>query len=213
MAAISLVDGRKAVILKAAAHVFRKKGYHATRIQDIADAVGMQKGSLYYYISSKEDLLRGLVEGRLQDMICAAEAILGTRHSASRKLERIVEMHLRHFQEHRDIFGIFLHEDMELLNRSSETDIRALARRYDDLIESTLTEGVETGEFAADTDKRIVIKAIVGMCNGTYTWFQSNGRYPIEEIARIFAHLIVDGIRRTSDRPPEVPGHKPPPAP
>ena len=56
-------------ILKAAAKVFRIKGYHATRIQDIADALGMQKGSLYYYISTKEDLLKGLVEEILEQSV------------------------------------------------------------------------------------------------------------------------------------------------
>jgi len=197
----TLSESRRQALLRAAARVFRKKGYHATRIQDIADAVGMQKGSLYYYISSKSDLLYGLVEGGLLEMIRAAEAIVATRHTASQKLERLVEMHLRMFNERRDIFGIFLREDMDLLNQSSETDIRRHARRYEDLLDAVLAEGIASGEFAPDIDRRLVIKAIVGMCNGSYTWYRTDGRYPIEEIARLFTDMFVSGIR-SFDHPP-----------
>ena len=60
---------RNAEILQTAARVFNQKGFHATRIQDIADELGMRKGSLYHYISSKEDLVQGLVVGVLGLMI------------------------------------------------------------------------------------------------------------------------------------------------
>ncbi len=188
-------QAREKEILEAAARVFRSKGYHAARIQDVAEAVGMQKGSLYYYISTKEDLLRGLVEGPLQAMNDTTRAILATGHRPAQKLERVIENHLRLLQEHRDTIGIFLREDLSLLDEASDRDLRALAREYEDLLEALLREGVAQGVFAAALDPRITVKALVGMCNGTYAWFRPGGRYTLPEIARRLSDLVLHGLQ------------------
>lgn len=187
-------DARKAEILRTAAGVFREKGFHGARIQDVADRLGMQKGSLYYYISSKEDLLRGLVEEPIRAMNREVRALLDTGHPPAQKLARLVEMHLRYFQEHRDIFGIFLREDIELLDQTSDSDLRALLRTYDTYWDELLQEGIAEGVFRDDLDRRIITKAIIGMCNGTFTWFDPGGRYPIQEIARLLADFALRGV-------------------
>jgi AcrR family transcriptional regulator len=195
---------REAEIYQAAARVFRRKGYHAARIQDVADALGMHKGSLYYYISSKEDLLRGLVEGPMQRMVEATREILATRHDPAQKLTRVIEMHLRHFQEAKDFFGIFLREDLDFLDANAETDLRGLVRTYDALWDEVLCEGVEAGVFDAEMEVPVVRKAIIGMCNGTYTWFRADGPYPIQEIARQFAAFALNGLRPRDTAPETV---------
>lgn len=185
---------RKQEILAAAARVFRRKGYHAARIQDVADAVGMRKGSLYYYISSKEDLLRGLVEAPLLALNEATRALLETGHPPAAKLERIIEAHLRLLQEHRDTIGIFLREDLALLADASDRDLRALAREYEDLLEALVREGMARGDFAADLDPRLTVKAVVGLCNGTYAWYRPDGRYRLPELARRLSALVLRGL-------------------
>lgn len=187
-------EARKAEILRTAAAVFREKGFHAARIQDVADRLGMQKGSLYYYISSKEDLLRGLVEEPIRAMNEEVRQLLATGHPPDQKLARVIELHLRYFQEHRDIFGIFLREDLDLLDQTSDSDLRALLRTYDAYWDELLQEGVAEGVFRPDIDRSIVAKAIIGMCNGTFTWFDPEGRYPIHEIARLLADFALRGV-------------------
>ncbi len=187
--------GRRAEIHDTAAQLFREKGYHATRIQDVAEALGMQKGSLYYYIGSKEDLLRGIVEAPIEQMIADAREVLATGYPPDQKLVRVIEVHLRHFQEYRDMFGIFLREDLDLLDQTSDSDLRALVRTYDALWDDLLREGMEVGTFRADLEPPIVRKAIIGMCNGTYTWFDPEGAKPIQEIARLFADFALRGVR------------------
>lgn len=189
---------RRAEIHDTAAQLFREKGYHATRIQDVADALGMQKGSLYYYISSKEDLLRGIVEAPIEQMIADAREVLATGHTPEAKLTRVIEVHLRHFQENRDLFGIFLREDLDLLDQASDSDLRALVRTYDALWDDLLREGMEAGAFRDDLEPPIVRKAIIGMCNGTYTWFDPAGAKPIQEIARQFAEFALRGVLHPS---------------
>jgi len=131
----------------------------------------------------------------------ATREILATRHAPAQKLVRVIEMHLRHFQESKDFFGIFLREDLDFLDANAETDLRGLVRTYDALWDEVLQEGIAAGVFDAEMEVPIVRKAIIGMCNGTYTWYRADGPYPIQEIARQFAAFALDGLRprATSD--------------
>lgn len=187
-------SARKDEILRAAARVFRRKGYYASRIQDVADEVGMHKGSLYYYIATKEDLLRGLVEGPMEGLVRAAQDVMATRHDPEQKLARLVELHLRSFQAHKDTFGIFLREDIDLLDRASDASVRTLVRAYDEVWLQLLREGAEAGVFHTEVDPRVAVKALVGLCNSTYTWFRAGGAYSIDEVARQFTLLILGGL-------------------
>jgi TetR/AcrR family transcriptional regulator, cholesterol catabolism regulator len=193
---------RNAEILQAAAKVFRQKGFHAARIQDIADEVGMQKGSLYHYISTKEDLLHGLVEGALERMIEETRAILGTGHPAPQKLAMAIEIQLRQTQEHRDIWGVLQREDLDLLNRNSPTDIRKLMKDYEALWARILKEGSDAGEFDPSLDRRVVVQGLVGMCRAVYMWFKPDGRLPIQEVARILAEISLRGLQRQPEATP-----------
>ncbi|NBB72906.1 MAG: TetR family transcriptional regulator [Bacteroidetes bacterium] len=196
-------NARKTEILRTAAGVFREKGFHGARIQDVADRLGMQKGSLYYYISSKEDLLRGLVEEPIRAMNQEVRELLDTGYAPAQKLARVIELHLRYFQEHRDIFGIFLREDIELLDQTSDSDLRALLRTYEDYWDELLQEGIADGVFREDIDRSVITKAVIGMCNGTFTWFNPDGRYPIQEIARLLADFALRGVCREESVPSE----------
>jgi len=186
---------RNAEILQTAARVFRQKGYHATRIQDIADELGMRKGSLYHYISSKEDLVKGLAAGALERMTKETSSILATGHSARRKLAMAIEAHLRLTLEDRDIWGLLMRENLELLNRNSPADIRALVRQYESLWDRLVAEGVASGEFDPRLDQRVVVQALLAMCTGFLDWFRPDGRLPVQEVARIFAEMSLRGIQ------------------
>jgi AcrR family transcriptional regulator len=186
---------RTTEILQAAARVFRKKGFHAARIQDVADELGMQKGSLYHYISTKQDLLKGLVEGAMQRLIAALHGICDTGHPAGQKLAMAIEAHLRLTQEDRDIWGILQREDLDLLNRGSQSDLRAVIKEYESTWDRLVTAGVESGEFDPSLDGRVVVQAILGMCNATGVWFRPDGRLPIQEVARIFSEIVLRGVR------------------
>lgn len=187
---------RTTEILQAAARVFHEKGFHAARIQDVADELGMQKGSLYHYISTKQDLLNGLVEGAMQRLIAELRGISGTGHSARQKLAMAIEAHLRLTQEDREIWGILQREDLDLLSRGSQSDIRGMIKEYESIWDELVAAGFESGEFDPDLDSRVVVQAILGMCNATGVWFRPDGRLPIQEVARIFSEMALRGVAR-----------------
>jgi len=186
---------RNTEILQTAARLFRQKGFHATRIQDIADELGMRKGSLYHYISSKEDLVKGLAAGALERMIKETSSILATGHTARRKLAMAIEAHLKLTLEDRDIWGLLMRENLELLNRNSPADIRALVRQYESLWDRLVAEGVASGEFDPCLDQRVVVQALLAMCTGFLDWFRPDGRLPVHEVARVFAEMSLRGIQ------------------
>jgi len=189
-------DFKKTEILKAAAKVIRTKGYHATRIQDIADALNMQKGSLYYYIETKEDLLRGLVEDILEQSVELLSNIQDTTHSPAEKIRLCIESHLRLFHANIDAFGIFISEDLTLINKTSDKDIFQLMKIYENGWLDIFNEGVKTGEFDANKDYKIIVRGILGMLNWSYRWYHLKSGYPIEQVADIFSDLILNGVHK-----------------
>jgi AcrR family transcriptional regulator len=186
---------RNAEILQAAAKVFRQRGFHAARMQDVADELGMQKGSLYHYISTKEDLLKGLVEGALERMVAEFGGILETGHPARQKLAMCIEAHLRLNLEDADIWGIIQREDLDLLDRNSPSDIKVLVKEYESLWDRLVELGVDTGAFDPDLDRRVIVQALLGMCTGFLKWFRPDGRLPLQEVARIFTEIGLRGIQ------------------
>jgi hypothetical protein len=107
-----------------------------------------------------------------------------------------IESHLRLFVSNRHIFGIFFREQAELLDRISAGDIHRLMREYQQIMAGILEEGVREGAFTAGLDSRLVTNAIFGMCNYTYKWYKPGGEVPIQEVARVFAALITEGLRK-----------------
>ncbi len=189
-------DLKKAEILRAAARVFRTKGYHAARIQDIADALDMQKGSLYYYIETKEDLLKGLVEDILEQSVELLSNIQDTTHSPAEKVNLCINSHMRLFHNNIDAFGVFISEDLYFINKNSEKDIFLLMRNYEKGWNDIFEEGMQSGQFRTDVNYRMVVKGILGMLNWSYRWYHLKEGYTIEQVADIFADLILNGVKK-----------------
>lgn len=187
-------DSKKKEILKVAAKVFRTKGYHATRIQDIADALNMQKGSLYYYISTKEDLLGGLVEDILEQSVDLLSTIHNTDNKPADKIRLCIESHLQLFHGNLDAFGVFITEDMQLINKNSEKDVFKLMKEYEDGWIAIFQEGVQRGDFKKDNDYKIIAKGILGMLNWSYRWYHEKHKLSIQEVSVIFSNLILHGV-------------------
>ena len=187
-------DFKKAEILKAAAKVFRTKGYHATRIQDIADALDMQKGSLYYYIHTKEDLLQGLVEEILEQSVELLGNIHNTEHKPREKIRLCIESHLQLYHNNIDAFGVFINEDLHLINKKSNNDVFSLLKDYENGWLQIFAEGVKSGEFNAKLNYKVIVKGIFGMLNWSYRWYHVKTCYSIKQVSEIFSDLILNGV-------------------
>ena len=186
---------RETEVYAVAARLFATKGFHATRMQDIADELGMQKGSLYYYFNSKDELLSELVTGSVQEAQGSLQTILDSDAAPSQKLNLAIEEHLRILQQNADLHLINAQEILMSLDRETAITTNTLLKNYENIWVAILQEGIDAGDVRPDLDQKITVKALLGMCNATLTWFEPTGRLTSQQIGQIFSELITKGLQ------------------
>lgn len=182
---------KRQAIFDAAARRFARHGYHAARMTDIADDLGLQKAALYYYFDSKEAILVGLIRSRIGVALESLRGITETADSPSRRVARAVGTHLQVFQEHADLYTIYNSERLHQISRDTAAVADDLGRQYEQEWSRMLEQGVASGDFSLDLDVPITVKAIMGMLNTTLAWFDDSGRLSVEELAEEYARLVL----------------------
>lgn len=185
---------REEEILAAAARMFREKGYHGTSVRDIAESVGLLKGSLYHYIRSKEELLARLFEGALEGTVRELEIIASREDSASERLRDMVKAYVASVTENLDAVALYLRE-WRSLPASELARVRARRRAMRTIFEDVIKDGVRAKEFAA-SDAKLSALAILGMCNWIYEWYRPRGRLRPEQLADELAERAVRSVIR-----------------
>jgi len=97
-------------ILEAAAQIFREKGFHAASMQDIAEAVNLQKASLYYHVASKQEILLALLDRALDLLIEHMQQVMAKPLTPDEKLRQAMCAYLQAMLEHRDLAAVLLLE-------------------------------------------------------------------------------------------------------
>jgi AcrR family transcriptional regulator len=185
------MSARRSELTREAARLFAQKGYHGTSIGDIADALGVQKGSLYSHIASKEDLL-------YETMRDGAAAFHGALDEipealpATEKIRLALRGHLRVVAEQLDVATVFVQE-WRYLQGPRREEIVAERRRYEERIRDLFREGRELSELRADLDESVAALLLLSAANWAYTWLQP-GR-DTDELADRFYALLVAGMR------------------
>jgi AcrR family transcriptional regulator len=182
---------RRSELTREAAKLFAQKGYHGTSIGDIADALGVQKGSLYSHIASKEDLLYETMREGAAAFHASLDAIADDL-PATEKIRLALRGHLRVVAEQLDVATVFVQE-WRYLHGARRDEIVAERRRYEERIRDLFREGRELSELRADLDESVAALLLLSAANWAYTWLQS-GR-ETDELADRFYALLVDGMR------------------
>ena len=186
-------------IIAAAAKVFQTKGYHAATVQDIADAVGILKGSLYHHVKSKEDLLYLIVKEPIGRMYERMSEIAAGDRPAGEKLRRAIHAHLEAFDQHYPHLFVYLHEREEMKRRFRE-QFKLSPKQYERCWQQILREGVKSGEFRADLDVPVVSYGLLGMVNWLYKWYDPRGRLGVREVAGQLSALALAGLAAAPPR-------------
>ena len=181
-------------IYDVAGELFAERGFAATRMEDIAAGLGMQKASLYYYFDSKETLLTSLVQSRVGIALDAIRDIVEQEESATSRVREGVNRHLSVFQDHSDVYTIYNSERLHSISRETAQTVDSLGREYEQLWGRLFREGMQQGEFRGDLDVSVTVKALLGACNATLSWFQPGGRYTIEQVADRFSEIFLNGV-------------------
>ena len=182
---------KRALILKAAAHAFGRKGFHATTLEEIAADLKVTKASLYYYFSTKEELLFEVHLLSLGDLIRRVDHFLGEERSPVAQLQAVVAEHLRVLAS--DYEGAFLlQQEYELPQKYREEIIR-LRDQYEHRVLGVVQEGVRQHLFRVK-DPRIVVRMMLGAINWFLRWYRADGRLSVDEIADAYIDCIFYGL-------------------
>lgn len=182
---------RRNELTRQAARLFAQKGYHGTSIGDLADAMGVQKGSLYAHIASKQDLLHETMAEGARAFHAGLDAI-DDHLPAVEKTRLALRSHLRVVAEQLDVATVFVQE-WRYLEGERRDEIVAERRRYEDRIRAWFREGRELGELRTDLDDGTAALLVLSAANWAYTWLQP-GRNT-DELADRFHDLLVNGMR------------------
>jgi AcrR family transcriptional regulator len=189
--------GRNQQILLTAARLFRLYGYHGTSMQDLAEALGLQRGSLYHYIESKEEILYTLMKEAIETFIRQVEPIVLSSQPAAQRLRNAVAAHLRVLVSLTDAVAVFLHE-LKALGSSNQQHIVALRDHYEGLYRKLLAEGIADGSFRP-IEPKVATFAILGILNWPYHWYKPEGPLTVEQLAESFSDLILRGLQATTE--------------
>ncbi len=177
-------------VIEAAIRVFHKKGYASASIQDVADEVGMLKGSLYHYIDSKEDLLARIFEdsaGQFEEMLAEVGRLEGPPVERLRLFARQCSLwYLQNIER----VAIYVNE-WEQLSGKRLKEVKRIRLAYEQQLGGLIGEVKAAGEAPSDLDVNFATYFTIGALNGLPTWYRRRGADPAEAIADRYAEMIV----------------------
>ena len=163
-----------AALIKAAAEVFKSKGYHNATIDDIADAAGISRPTVYKYTQSKRALLDSMVDAVLDAITARLHQVLAGTGQPGDKLRRLIAIHIETATSMHTFYGILFSEEAELSDEA-----RARFHSFSHAVavdfQALLDECVAAGAAARSVDTRIAANLVLSMLTSLYRWYDPTG--------------------------------------
>lgn len=191
-------DAKRQEVIDIAARVFAEQGYHATSIDDLVEATGLQRGGLYYYIDGKQELLLAIHERFIEPLLATAREIVAEGLPVDETLRLLAHALMQDIANYRDQVTVFLHEWRVLRTTPEWRHVHQARREFEEVIESVLARGEQEGLFEV-SELRLTTYAFLGMFNYAYTWFDPHGARTPEEIAERFVGIFLGGVTLRPD--------------
>ena len=180
-------------LIKVAARMFHERGYDATSLQDIAEELGLLKGSLYHYIASKDDLLWAVIFKQHQSSMALAQRCREMRGTPTERLQEFVRGYAVSLRNERDSVSVYLRE-IGRLSKARRTIILDEREQYVTFVRELLDEGVATGEFRQGMDTALVAQGVLGMLNSTYRWYRPRSKVSPTKVTNELLEFVLRGV-------------------
>ena len=186
-------DATRGAILRAAAGVFRQRGFADTGMREIAAAADLSPGNLYYYFKSKADILFFCQDHSVGRMLHHAADLEKSGLAPAERLRRMIVAHMLCTLDELD--GAAAHTEVDALPAALRKRIVAKRDRYEKAIRRIVAEGARTGAFTG-TDPVLATRAILGALNWTTRWYKPDGKLQPQQVADAFADYLVRGLSK-----------------
>jgi len=173
--------------------MFHERGYQLTTTQEIGAELGLLKGSIYYYISSKEDLLFELIEQYHIETRGYFDRVVESDQRPVAKIRELITTATAHTARHVTRSSLF-YTEWRALSVERQQQILLERARHEDALVAWISEAQRDGDIRPDADPKLAALAILGMVNSVYRWFRPDGRRTAEQVGEEFCALTVDGL-------------------
>jgi AcrR family transcriptional regulator len=180
-------------ILKSAAKAFRKLGYHGATVEQIATALHMKKGNLYYYFRNKEEILFACHQYSLDRLMQLLEEVEASALPPEDQLRRLVHAFVHTILD--ELHGTALFLDLEALTPAHLKAVIVRRDRFDHGVREILEKGIAGGAFVP-ADAKLLTFALMGAVNWIPRWFSPEGPATSQQIAEAFADYFVAGLKQ-----------------
>ena len=196
-------EKKRKEILHVAASVFREFGFEKATVDEIAQRTNLDRASLYYYFKGKRELFREMVGSATFSNVEIAETIAAGDAGPASKLRQLITEIFDSYERHYPYLFVYLQEDMNRLTVDDSEwseKILELNRRFDLAVTGIVSDGIESGVFQSKGGPKLIMAALIGMCNWSHRWFRVDGPMRGTEIADIFCDMVLNGLLTPQDR-------------
>ncbi len=183
-------------ILDAAVEVIAENGYHSSQVSKIAKEAGVADGTIYLYFDNKEDILISLFQEKMGQFIEKIEDAIQSEQDADKKLYTLIEMHLQQLTENPKL-AIVTQLELRQSNKHLRLKINAVLKRYLQIIDDVLKDGMEKGIFHDHLNVRLVRQMIFGTIDEVVTnWVMKEQKYDLMTQAKDVHFIISNGLKK-----------------
>lgn len=173
--------------------MFHERGYEATSLQEVADEIGLLKGSLYYYIKTKEDLLWAIVLRPHTAALALMEECSAMDAPPAGRLTWFITSYLSLLAKDRIFVTVYLNE-LDRLSQARLETIRTERAKFIGFVTDLIDEGQRTGAFRPGGSAEVLALAILGMLNASVQWYRGRRPHRTDEIVESIILLVSSGI-------------------
>lgn len=196
-------EARKKDILETAMHMFAEKGFHAVKVDDIAESVGLSKGTIYLYFKNKENLFFSIIEEKTKEMFARMREALQSQESIDRRLERFVTAFLKFFDMNKPYFKL-IHTEKTRMHEDDRYRLRNHMLRvfsdYESLLVNFVREGQQEGFFRS-MEPQMIAKSLRGLLNSfAFQRIFVDSQAPLTDETAYVVDLFLNGARQSPEK-------------
>jgi AcrR family transcriptional regulator len=188
---------KRSEVIRVAAQVFKDKGYEAATLNDIAERIGTDRASLYYYVGGKEELFHEVVRDRVAENLTEVDRIIKLDEPPQEKLRLIVERLLTSYADNYPAFYVYIQEDMSKVGSQKSdwaNEMTRQTRRFESATIKLIEQAIADGAFRDHIRPELAANALFGMVNWTHRWFKPGKKWTASELVDAFWTIFIDGM-------------------
>ncbi|GEL07168.1 TetR/AcrR family transcriptional regulator [Salisediminibacterium halotolerans] len=181
-------------IIDAAVKVIAENGYHHSQVSKIAREAGVADGTIYLYFKNKEDILISMFEEKMGRFVEKIQERLNGVENTEEKMRILIEMHFSQLEHDHDM-AIVTQLELRQSNIAIRHKVNEVLKGYLTLVDELLQEGIETGFFDPQMDRRIARQMIFGALDEIVTnWVMKDHRYELTPLVPTVNEMLLNGI-------------------